>query len=59
MLNADTHSGILEAKAFHSTMRVHVRVDAGFTAMRPARVAIRIVKLPDTAVTLGHAVFRL
>ena len=49
-------SGILEAKAFHSTMRVrHVRVDAGFTAMSPQGWRychfLRIVELPETVVT--------
>ena len=31
-----SESGVLEAKAFHSTSRVrHVRLDAGFTAISP------------------------
>ena len=56
-------SGILEAKAFHSTTRVrHARLDVGFTAIGPQGWrychSLRIVKLPDTVVTLGYAVFQ-
>ena len=56
-------SGILEAKAFHSTTRVrHARLDAGFTAISPQGWrychSLRIVKLPDTVVTLGYAAFQ-
>ena len=56
-------SGILEAKAFHSTTRVrHARLDAGFTAIGPQGWrychSLRIVKLPDTVVMLGYAAFQ-
>ena len=58
-----SESGILEAKAFHSTMRVrHACLDGGFRIISPqARRychSLRIVKLPDTVVTLGYAVFQ-
>ena len=56
-------SGILEAKAFHSTVRVrHVILDAGFSAISPQAWrychSLRVVKLPDTVVTIGYAAFQ-
>ena len=58
-----SESGILEAKAFHSTTRVrHACLDAGFTTISPQGWrychSLRIVKLPDTVVTLEYAVFQ-
>ena len=58
-----SESGILEAKAFHSTTRVrHACLDVGFSAISPQAWrychALRIVKLPDTVVTLGYAAFQ-
>ena len=58
-----SESGILEAKAFHSTTRVrHACLDVGFTATSPQEWrychSLRIVKLLDTVVTLGYAVFQ-
>ena len=62
-LKSAFESGILEAKAFHSTTRVrHACLDAGFTTISPQGWrychSLRIVKLPDTVVTLGYAVFQ-
>ena len=58
-----SESGILEAKAFHSTTRVrHACLDVGFSAISPQAWrychSLRIVKLPDTVVTLGYAAFQ-
>ena len=58
-----SESGILEAKAFHSTMRVrHACLDVGFSTISPQGWrychSLRIVKLPDTVVTLGYAAFQ-
>ena len=55
--------GILEAKAFHSTARVrHAYLDVGFYAISPQAWrychSLRIVKLPETVVTLGYATFQ-
>ena len=53
-----SETGILEAKAFHLTMRVrHACSDGGFRIISPQAWrychSLRIVKLPDTVVTLG------
>ena len=53
-----SESGVLEAKAFHSTTRVrHACLDAGFRTISPQGWrychSLPIVKLPDTVVTLG------
>ena len=58
-----TDSGILEAKAFHSTARVrHVSLDVGFCTVSPQAWrychSLRIVKLPDTVVVIGSAAFQ-
>ena len=58
-----TDSGILEAKAFHSTARVrHVNLEVGFCAVSPQAWrychSLRIVKLPDTVVVIGYAAFQ-
>ena len=58
-----TDSGILEAKAFHSTARVrHVKLDVGFGTVSPQAWrychSLRIVKLPDTVVVIGYAAFQ-
>ena len=58
-----TDSGILEAKAFHSTARVrHVSLEAGFCTVSPQLWrychSLRIVKLPDTVVAIGYAAFQ-
>ena len=55
--------GILEDKAFHSTARVrHVSVEAGFSTINPQVWrychSLRVVKLPDTALVIGYAVFQ-
>ena len=56
-------SGILEDKAFHSTARVrHVCLDAGFCTICPQVWrychSLRVVKLPDTVLVIGYAVFQ-
>ena len=56
-------SGILEAKAFHSTARVrHVSLDVGFSTISPQVWrychSLRVVKLPDTVVALVMQPFR-
>ena len=56
-------TGILEAKAFFSTVRLrHVKVDSGFhTVSRQAWRychSLRIVKWPDTVVAIGYAAFQ-
>ena len=58
-----TDSGMLEAKAFHSTARVrHVRLDVKFCTVCPQVWrychSLRIVKLPDTVVGIGYAAFQ-
>ena len=58
-----TESGLLEAKAFHSTARVrHVRLEAGFCTVSPQSWRychfVRIVKLPDMVVAIGYAAFQ-
>ena len=58
-----TDSGILEAKAFHSTARVrHVKLDVGFGTVSPQAWrychSLRIVKLPDTVFVIGYAAFQ-
>ena len=58
-----SESGILEAKAFHSTTRVrHACLDVGFSTISPQAWrychSLRIVKLPETVVTLGYAAFQ-
>ena len=60
---AANDTGILDAKAFFSLARLrHVKVDPGFhTIDRQAWRychSLRIVKLPDTVVAIGHAAFQ-